>query len=261
MIKFFRNIRQQLLMENKTGKPAYRIGRYFKYAVGEIVLVVIGILIALQLNEWNDERKIRLEEQIVLAKLHEESETIVTYLQSLYDRSVELVGAIEKSAIALHERSLGTLSEEEFAFGVYGTAYFEAIAPPKNTFLELNNTGKIQIIRSETIRDHLSDYYSELEYINTQLIYFRNQFTKPVDAGGDDFIYTYNANNPAKIKPTVNFENLMNNKIFISKHAKGLRDQIVFNNTRLILLNKAKELCAILAKELKVNCNPASTSP
>ncbi len=49
MIKFFRKIRQNLLMENKTGK-------YFKYAIGEIVLVVIGILIALQINNWNGRR-------------------------------------------------------------------------------------------------------------------------------------------------------------------------------------------------------------
>jgi hypothetical protein len=45
MIKFFRKIRQNLLIENKTGK-------YFKYAIGEILLVVIGILIALQINNW-----------------------------------------------------------------------------------------------------------------------------------------------------------------------------------------------------------------
>ena len=50
MIKFFRKIRQQLLSEGK-------IGKYFKYAIGEIVLVVIGILIALQINNWNEERK------------------------------------------------------------------------------------------------------------------------------------------------------------------------------------------------------------
>ncbi|MDB9961778.1 DUF6090 family protein, partial [Oceanihabitans sp.] len=49
MIKFFRHIRKSLLMENKTGK-------YFKYAIGEIVLVVIGILIALQINNWNENR-------------------------------------------------------------------------------------------------------------------------------------------------------------------------------------------------------------
>ena len=41
----------------KTGKPALPAGRYFKYAIGEIVLVVIGILIALQINSWNEQRK------------------------------------------------------------------------------------------------------------------------------------------------------------------------------------------------------------
>lgn len=49
MIKFFRKIRQNLLSEGKTGK-------YLKYAIGEIILVVIGILIALQINNWNENR-------------------------------------------------------------------------------------------------------------------------------------------------------------------------------------------------------------
>ncbi|MDY7396673.1 DUF6090 family protein [Aureibaculum sp. 2210JD6-5] len=49
MIKFFRKIRQNLLLEGKTGK-------YFKYAIGEIVLVVIGILIALSINNWNQKQ-------------------------------------------------------------------------------------------------------------------------------------------------------------------------------------------------------------
>lgn len=50
MIKLFRNIRQNLLAEGKTTK-------YFKYAIGEIFLVVIGILIALNINNWNEQKK------------------------------------------------------------------------------------------------------------------------------------------------------------------------------------------------------------
>lgn len=50
MIKFFRHIRQNLLQENKTTK-------YLKYALGEIALVVIGILIALSINNWNESRQ------------------------------------------------------------------------------------------------------------------------------------------------------------------------------------------------------------
>ena len=49
MIKFFRKIRYDLVEKNKTGK-------YIKYAIGEIVLVVIGILIALAINNWNQDR-------------------------------------------------------------------------------------------------------------------------------------------------------------------------------------------------------------
>ena len=55
MIKFFRKIRQNLISEGKTGK-------YLKYAIGEIILVVIGILIALQINNWNEVRKDKIAE-------------------------------------------------------------------------------------------------------------------------------------------------------------------------------------------------------
>jgi len=53
MIKFFRHIRRTLINQDK-------MGTYFKYAIGEIILVVIGILIALQINIWNDHKKMLL---------------------------------------------------------------------------------------------------------------------------------------------------------------------------------------------------------
>ena len=63
MIKFFRRIRQQLLTENKFSK-------YLLYAIGEIVLVVIGILIALQINNWNEIQKSKALELNILKDLH-----------------------------------------------------------------------------------------------------------------------------------------------------------------------------------------------
>lgn len=91
MIKFFRKIRQQLLIEKKTGK-------YFKYAIGEIVLVVIGILIALQINNWNEERKEKLHEIDILKQMKTDLEEVIQigwkypiYIREMSIKSSEII--------------------------------------------------------------------------------------------------------------------------------------------------------------------------
>jgi hypothetical protein len=74
MIKLFRRIRHHLISsENK-------ISRYFLYALGEIILVIIGILMALQINTWNESRKLANREAFVLGKLMEEFQADSTVL-------------------------------------------------------------------------------------------------------------------------------------------------------------------------------------
>ena len=76
MIKFFTKIRYNLLEKNKTGK-------YFKYAIGEIILVVIGILIALTINNWNEDRKQRVKEQELFYNLKIDFESRLKELKEL----------------------------------------------------------------------------------------------------------------------------------------------------------------------------------
>ena len=80
MIKFFRTIRYDLLKEN-------RIGKYIKYALGEIILVVIGILIALSINNWNESRKSAQFEQDVLVDLKDEFEKNKEKLEFIENRT------------------------------------------------------------------------------------------------------------------------------------------------------------------------------
>ncbi len=75
MIKLFNKMRKQRLAENKFSK-------YLLYAIGEIVLVVIGILIALQINNWNEERKVNIQELVLLKELKLSLESNTTILNN-----------------------------------------------------------------------------------------------------------------------------------------------------------------------------------
>jgi hypothetical protein len=98
MIKFFRTIRQNLIMENKTIK-------YFKYAFGEIILVVIGILIALQINNWNESRKDRAFEVKMLKEIHKALENDISSFERSKFRLHLLDSATNVMAKHIYEKS------------------------------------------------------------------------------------------------------------------------------------------------------------
>ena len=110
MIKFFRKIRQKLLSENKLSK-------YLIYAIGEIILVVIGILIALQINNWNEARKDRIYEIKMLSEISSSLKSDVVYFKEmiktfddLYDTS-DYFMELSKNNIMYHDSLLGKVFE------------------------------------------------------------------------------------------------------------------------------------------------------
>jgi hypothetical protein len=98
MIKFFRNIRQKLLAESKTSI-------YFKYAIGEIVLVMIGILLALQINNWNETRKDRVFEMKMLLEIRKALENDIIYFERSVNRLEKLDSATNVMAKHVYEQS------------------------------------------------------------------------------------------------------------------------------------------------------------
>jgi len=116
MIKFFKKIRQNLLMKNKTGK-------YFKYAIGEIVLVVIGIIIALQINNWNERRKVSSTQEKYLTLLKTEAENNLTEIintknavSEMKIEQIALYNLINEKRDTVNEKQL---SESLFRISLY----------------------------------------------------------------------------------------------------------------------------------------------
>ncbi len=105
MIKFFRKIRQKLLSENK-------LSTYLLYAIGEIILVVIGILIALQINNWNEEKKhqkeLQIKVQAVLLDMRENDVQIKAVLKDLMkqNQAADYIIPIMESDLKIIQDSL-----------------------------------------------------------------------------------------------------------------------------------------------------------
>ena len=161
MIKFFRNIRQSLLMENKNAK-------YLKYAIGEIVLVVIGILIALQVNNWNENQKAKSSETTILEALLKE----FRYNQELLNEMIlinreNIANALEignftgPSAEPVDEKTLSELMVGAFKFNV-------GYSPSSGTLLDLINSGKLSFLKNQELRAKLASYESDLDNVNGQ---------------------------------------------------------------------------------------------
>ena len=151
MIKFFRKIRQNLLMENKTGK-------YIKYAVGEIVLVVIGILIALQINNWNENRKAEIEERDILQKLQLNLRDDINVFQYQLNFKNNMIDSYKQCLDILSEETVAT--KEEFMNHFSSILQVGSVKLNMTTFNNLQTTGQIRLIKSNELADNIVSYYN-----------------------------------------------------------------------------------------------------
>ena len=163
MIKFFRTIRQNHINKGKTIN-------YFKYALGEIVLVVIGILIALQINNWNEQRKESALEKKLLNELYISiaNDTInlnneKNNLQKVLDHATYIKQKFNDNTP--YEKKLDT----SFAF-VSNVFINEADYIVYNRILDVG----IDIIKNDSLKNFLMTYYNHSKYYKNIEQYYEN---------------------------------------------------------------------------------------
>jgi hypothetical protein len=178
MIKFFRKIRQRLLTENKFSK-------YLIYAIGEIVLVVIGILIALQINSWNDERKAKIVENNffdnVLLDLEKDNENL-NYYNKFHQRRIQYLDTL-LTYVRNPTRIMGIEK-----FGMYVEPLFYSVKPTNNstTFESAKSMGIFNNFREKDIVKNLSQYYADFVLIEN---YF-SSITRLIENQFEPLMYT-----------------------------------------------------------------------
>ncbi len=165
MIKFFRKIRQKLLSENK-------FSRYVIYAIGEIILVVIGILIALQINNWNEAKKTRVKEVTYLTNL--KNDLVLTNLEIDQYISIRTQRADAAQNVVEHYNGKPVKDWNEFNKHTIDVYTWQRFYPIDNTYRELMNSGNFAIISNDLIKNELltvDKLYKKLKYTEDHFRY------------------------------------------------------------------------------------------
>jgi len=150
MIKLFRKIRQNLIMENKTAN-------YLKYAIGEIVLVVIGILIALQINNWNTNRINTIEEGKIIRNLNSEFKLNKTNLNTEILRTEQSIntGKLIMGLIDADEKVLNTKNTDSILYKVFE---YGGLKASENSILEILQSGKFQNLTNDELKSLIIEW-------------------------------------------------------------------------------------------------------
>jgi hypothetical protein len=167
MISFFRKIRQKLLSQNQ-------VTRYLVYAVGEIILVVIGILLALQINTWNQNRQDRKQEQQLLAQLEIEYTKNLEQLNSkIYIRKEMIKSCLNLLTYRKWESALVEVDSINFHLSrVITRPTFNPVLGVTN---ELSNSGKLYLIQNDELRKELTSFESFLGDLSEEEAVIFNQ--------------------------------------------------------------------------------------
>ena len=171
MLRFFRTIRQRLLTEN-------RVSKYLLYAIGEILLVVIGILIALQINTWNTTRENDKKEREYLSMLTDELRSELLNLKQLEERfkatevGLKRLSRQWQSGNSTIRDSVQYLKDYTY-LGFENPWYTEPV-----TWTLLQQTGDLSLIRENDLIKELFVYYSTLKKMADNYLQFPMEMVK-----------------------------------------------------------------------------------
>lgn len=214
MIKFFRNIRRQLLEKES-------IRKYILYAIGEIFLVVVGILIALSINNWNNNKILRLTELTVYKNLknqiHEDKlllNGVIVYNKTYYEQYNFAIQIIERN----DRNNIDTLVQ--IAPNIYKYSDFNRSG---NIFQNLVNSGDLKILKNSNIIDRIQGLEELYIYINRLE---ENHFKVILELGGTNLIDNMNFSTGQIERPDEIYSFKFQNLLYVFMNISEEKDEI-----------------------------------
>lgn len=249
MLKLFRDIRKKLAAENK-------IPAYLRYAIGEIVLVVIGILIAIQANNWNIEKSLQHEKEFALNKLIENLKQDTTYLKGTISSGRTYISALDSCLLIL--KNPKAYSNDKFTRLFSTIHYTLPFEYNQIAFNELSNSGKLKLIKNETLTDSLFHYYDDNFYkaVSEALNNFTRENVRSYTIEYDFMIMPINLDNHLKTEFNIKEKSLMDYSTNV-RIINSIRFKIILLKELTerydLLVKRASNLISLINNELNDN--------
>jgi len=176
MLKIFRKVRYDLMGKSRPDGQASKTGMYLKYALGEVILVVIGILMALQINNWNEDRKNSIQEQFYLKGLKKDILSQIDNLNTGIVREKESIENV-RFLIQAYNKHGGFKYSTKTVRSFTEILKINIMSNNNTVFEEINGSGQIGLIKNDSLRNSLVDFYQNIsEIINNSLRNAENIF-------------------------------------------------------------------------------------
>ncbi|MFN1835244.1 DUF6090 family protein [Balneola sp. MJW-20] len=247
MVTLFRRIREKLIASGSVTK-------YLLYAIGEILLVVVGILIALQVNNWNELEK---REEATLTYHQRLSEDLDLLLADAEDSREYASENFEAIKISLNALNRGQLAEDEvFIFTRFLNRYFKFALNIQelNTYKEMQSAGKLELIRDLELRDGLASLIDFIEFFNEVHRTFHRDTHLKTDYIDPYLLYTFSPDSSDIQSSEIlyNFDEMAADRVLIrkiSRQAMLWKESVIFHNRLISETGRVKEL---LDREIEI---------
>jgi len=157
MVNLLRKNRRKLLSENSETKPSRKFSRYIAYGTGEIVLVVIGILIALQINTWSNQQQEHKQEVYILHRLSADLNKDISNLEIRTKWVKKRLSDIDTIAKMLENPDKS--DKEKFLALQTNLMIDNYFVPSRGTYDEGISSGKLNYIKNDSLRESIFNYY------------------------------------------------------------------------------------------------------
>lgn len=248
MINFFRRIRQQLLTEN-------RFSKYLLYAIGEILLVVFGILIALQINNWNEKQIVKNNINLYLGSLIQDMGEDINIIKSgrryhifRIHTGIYMLNQFnpkEKLSFLPDNNMLPAWEEHSWRWegpvpttfnadfintGLIWLFRYQRTTPNKRTFDEFSSIGLFSKMENRTLKTRIENYYNYFNWIHdkSEKDYYQTElWNESLVASGIGYLDLANLEDPIKVifsdkSRRAILKNMIDESIYISSSDEGI---------------------------------------